>query len=64
MRSLQKPFTLCYIELTTNNLQTIVDSYAKQHKMRPKPLVEMLKTEEYIKMAETLWPDRSRKVLL
>ena len=62
MNSLSKEFPSAFMELSTLNLQNFLTEYGKQHDLKSDPIVLMLQTDEYLKMAENLWPEVKKRL--
>lgn len=57
-----REFPSTFIELSTSNLQRFLTEYGQTHELKSDPMVLMLENEEYLKLAEKLWPDVEKKL--
>jgi hypothetical protein len=57
-----KEFPSLFIQLSTTNLQQFLTDYGKTHELKSDPMVLMLETDEYIQLAEKLWPTVENKL--
>lgn len=57
-----KTFPMTFTQLSTRNLQNFLTEYKHKHELRDDPVVLMLETDTYIKLAEELWPETKKKL--
>lgn len=55
-----RTFPNCYSELTTDGLVQFINNINQLRKYKRELEVQMLKTDKYIKMAESLWPEAEK----